>query len=268
MGLAIETVLAQLSSAGVTTEQLLAAASPQSLAIRASNGQAPVVLDNVWASTASLAQLSIRSPRLHDNTKGILLDSPGTGPIMLADEYFDQTVYSQDTLTVGLTFPVSPGAGINEQVAFNVVYNDLPGVAANLRTWQEVQPNIIEYVGVLTTPSSAAATGIWGAGVAFNSGFDLLKANQLYAVIGYITPSACTAVALQGPDIGNLLLGGPGLTSAIDTRQWFVRQAIMGNQAYIPVINSANKASTNAFVASTTAATAYPITWICAHLSA
>jgi len=64
------------------------------------------------------------------------------------------------------------------------------------------------------------------------------------------------------------LLGGPGLTSAIDTRQWFVRQAIMGNQAYIPVINSANKASTNAFVASTTAATAYPITWICAHLSA
>src|SRR5271156_5241623 len=144
MGLAIETVLAQLSTAAVTTEQLLTAASPQSLAVRASNGQALVTLDNIWASTASLAQLSIRSPRLHDNTKGILLDSPGTGPQILANEFFDQTVYSQDTLTVGLTFPVSPGAAVNEQVAFNVVYQDLPGVAANLRTWAEVQPNIIE----------------------------------------------------------------------------------------------------------------------------
>lgn len=268
MGQAIETVLAYVAATAVTTEQLLAAASPQSLSVRASNGQAPVDLDCIWVSTASQAQVSIRSPRMHDNTKGVLLDSPGTGPQLLADEYFDQIVYSQDLLTIGLTFAAAPGAGTNEHVAMNLIYNDLPGVSASLRTWAEVSPNIIEYVGVLTTPSSAATTGIWGGGVAFNSGFDLLKANQLYAVLGYICPSACTAVALQGPDIGNLLLGGPGLTSVIDTRQWFVRQSINEGVPYIPVINSANKASTNAFVASTTAATAYPVTWICAHLSA
>lgn len=268
MGLAIETVHAFVSAAAVTTEQLLAAGTQQTLAVRATNGSATAILDSVWANTVTPAALSIRSPRLHDNTKGILLECNDTTQAPLVDEFFDQVLYSQDSLTLGLTFPAAPGAGVLESIAYNVYYNDLPGIAGNFRTWAAVQPNIIEYVGVQTSPTSAATNGSWGNGVAINSTFDLLKANQLYAVLGYQVSAPVTAVALQGPDIGNLLVGGPGSTLPIETRSWFARQSVANNRAYIPVINSANKSSTLANVCSGTAATQYTVTWNLARLAA
>lgn len=267
MGVGLETVQYQLTAAAVTTAQSLTANGLQSAAIRASNGNAPIYLEDIWVNMSVTGALSVTSPRLHDNTHGILQTFPAATPAVIADEWFEQVIYSQDSLALSVTFPVAPGV-VNEHACLQIYYTDLPGVAANLRTWAEVQPNIIEYVGVQTTPSSLAATGNWGAGVAFNSGFDLLKANQLYAVIGYTTSIPVTAVALQGPDTGNLLTGGPGTTNLIDTRGWFVNQSNLLGRPCIPVINSANKASTLAFVASTTAAQACQITWLCAHLSA
>lgn len=268
MGLGIETIHAYVTATAVTTEQLLVAGTGQSLSIRASNPNAAVYLDSVWGNVDDLAQLSIRSPRMHDNTKGILAEIASGNQSPVLDEYFAQALYSQDTLTVGATFPAAPTAGHLEGVGMNVVYSDIPGINAALRTWAEVQPNIIEYVGVATTPSSAATTGSWGAGAPLNSTYDLLKANQLYAVLGYQVSAPCTCVALQGPDIGNLLFGGPGSPLPIETRRWFVEQSLENGRPYIPVINSANKQSTQAFVASAIAGAAVPITWLMARLSA
>lgn len=268
MGAALETVHAFVSAAAVTTEQLLAAGSQQTLNIRASNGQAAIHLDNVWGQLTINGILSLRSPRMHDTTKGILTFVDTASPAPTCDEGFDQIVYSQDALTVAVTFPVAPGAASLQSVAFNLLYEDLPGITASLRSWSEVEPNIAEYVGVQTAPTTAAVTGSWGAGVALNSSFDTLKANQLYAVLGYTVSAACTAVALQGPDIGNLMVGGPGTVNQIDTRRWFVYHSMLSGKPYIPVINSANKANTLANVAANAAATQFTITWLMARLNA
>lgn len=268
MGYAIETVDATLSAAAVTTEQLFAAGTGQTLAVRAAAAGARVSLDAVWGTLTVAGFLSIRSPRLHDNTKGILTNVLPTSSVPVLNESFDQILYSQDALTLGVTFPVAPGAASLQHVAYNVVYDDLPGVSAQMRSWSDVQPNILEYVGVQTVPVTAASPGSWGAGVALNSVFDTLKANQYYAVLGYEVSATCTAVALQGPDIGNLLVGGPGCTLLTDTRWWFVQQANQSGKPYIPIINSANKASTLANVCAPAAATAFTVNWLMARLSA
>lgn len=268
MGYAIETVNATLSAAAVTTEQLMIAGAGQSLSVRAAAAGATVVMDSFWGNLTVAAFASIRSPRLHDNVKGILVNVLPTSSNPILNEGFEQLLFSQDTLTIGLTFPVAPGAASLQHVAFNLVYQDLPGVAAPMRTWSEVQPNIIEYMGLQTVPVSGASPGSWGAGVNLASTFDTLKANELYAVIGYEVSALATAVALQGPDTGNLLVGGPGPITLFDTRYWFKQQSEASGMAYIPVINSANKNSTLANVCVPTAATPITVNWLLAHLRA
>lgn len=269
MGLGVETVDAFLLAAAAGGFQAFGPGANQTLSVRASNGAAPISLDSVWGNITTVGQATIRSNRLHDAVQGILLDLPAASTALVANEYFDQALYSQDTLTVGVNFTAAPGLNSIQHLGLQVVYSDLPGVAANLRSWAEVSPNILEYVGVQTTPTSAVANGTWGAGVALNSTFDLLKANQPYAVLGYtVSTGAAVSVALQGPDTGNLLCGGPAPTNMLDTRRWFAQQSVMFGGPYIPVINSANKASTLANVTTNAAATAVTITWLMARLSA
>lgn len=268
MPLGLETVHAFVSAAAATGFQALAAGTTQSLSIRASNGQAPVYLEAFWANADAAGVVTLRSPRLHDNVQGILAEYATSNPSPLADEGFEQTLYSQDTLTVGINFTAAPTAGHLEGVGLQVAYTDIPGIAANLRTWAEVQPNILEYVGIQASPTTAATTGSWGAGVAINSTYDLLKANQLYAILGYEVSAPVTCIAIQGPDTGNLLYGGPGAVNGIDTRRWFVYQDEVNGFPSIPVINSANKQSTQVNVASSAASTQYTITLLAARLSA
>lgn len=266
MGYAIETVNATLSAAAVTTEQLLIAGSGQSLSVRAAAAGANILLDSVWGDLTVAAFLSIRSPRMHDNVKGVLVNVLPTSSNPVLNEGFGQQLYSQDTLTLGLTFPVAPGAASLQHVGFNIVYSDLPGVAAPMRTWAEVEPNILEYMGLQTVPTTGASPGSWGPGVNLASTFDTLKANELYAVVGYEVSALATAVALQGPDTGNLLVGGPAPISLFDTRYWFKQQSDLLGMPYIPVINSANKNSTLANVCAPVGATAFTINWLLAHL--
>jgi hypothetical protein len=269
MGLGIETVDGFLLAANAAGFQAFGAGPNQTFAVRASNGAAPIALDAVWGNLTTAGQATIRSNRLHDAVQGILLQLQAASTFVAADEYFDQALYSQDALTVGANFTAAPALNAIQHLGLQVVYTDLPGVQANLRTWAEVSPNIIEYVGVQTTPTSLAASGTWGAGVALNSTFDLLKANQPYAVLGYqVSSAAAVSVALQGPDTGNLLFGGPAPSNYVDTRGWFARQSMLSGSPYIPIINSANKASTLANVTTNAAATAVTITWLMARLSA
>lgn len=268
MGLGIETVDVQLQAAAASGFQAFAAGANQTLAIRASNGQAPVTLDAIWANITTEGRVTVRSPRLHDVNEGILLETQAASTNLLADEYFDQPLYSQDVLTVGANFTAAPGAASLQHIGLQVVYSDIPGLAANLRTWAEVQPNILEYVGVQTAPTSAAVSGTWGVGQAINAVFDLLKANQPYAVLGYqVSALAVVSVAIQGPDTGNLLTGGPGSSALIDTRRWFAAQSVALGAPYIPVINSANKGNTLANVCTTTVSTQATVTWLMARLS-
>lgn len=265
---ALEVVDFALAAAAATGFQAFAAGTNQTATIRGTANSANVHLCDVGVWTTTQADVTIRSPRLHDATQGILMATRGgeadpTWPLGV-----QQPLYGQDQLTVGANFNVAPGAAAIQHIDAVIYYEDLGGVSANLRTWAECAPNVIELVGVKVSATSGASPASWGAGVAINSSFDLLKANQLYAVLGFTTLAAVAAVAVQGPDTGNLLCGGPNSLALDDTRYYFKRLSDNTGFPTIPVINSANKSGTNVLVASSAASTAADITLVLAHLSA
>lgn len=267
MGLAMETLDFSLAAAAAAGFQQFNPGTNQSASVRATNGtsQAHLIDSNSFLTTEGFA--TIRSARLHDATQGIILEGPAGAAVPTWCLGVSQTLYSQDNLTVGANFTAAPGAASIQHITLQAFYDDLPGVAAQLRHWQEVQSNIIEVVGVKVVPTSSASPSSWSAGVALNSTFDLLKANQLYAVLGFITQAAVAAVAIQGPDTGNLLCGGPNSATPDDTRWYFKRLNEKTGLATIPIINSANKAGTNVLITDSVAATARPTTLFLARLS-
>lgn len=268
MGVMMETLDFALSAAAAAGFQAFGNGTNQTGVIRGTGtGQAAHLID-VGGNLTTEGQLTIRSNRLHDATQGILLEQRGgendpAWPLGLI-----QPLYSQDQLTVGALFTAAPAANAIQHAVLQVYYDNLDGANAGLRHWAEVQPNIIEVAGIKVTPTSGAAPGSWGAGVAINSVFDLLKANQPYAILGFVAPAAAVAVGIQGPDTSNFICGGPNSAAVDDTRYYFKRLNDNTGLATIPVINSANKGGTNVLLAANVAATQVPVTLTVARLSA
>jgi hypothetical protein len=270
MGVGIETVLAYLSDAASTGAQAMTAGLNQSFSVRAAASPSTgVTLESIYTDFQDAGDIRIRSPRMHDDVNGIRLsaNSRSIGPS--AHEYFQQPLFSQDTLTVEAYFDVAPTATHISAALMTIFYDDLPGVAANMRTWGEVQPNIVDYLSVPCDPTSSATAGQWGAGVAINNVVDVFKANTLYALIGFeVQNVAFSAWAIQGVDTGNLIIGAGGGIGPVDSRRYFPWLSDSTGKAAIPVINSQNKATTNVMVADRTASTAYQMTLLFAQLSA
>lgn len=268
MGAVMETVDAALAAAAAGGFQAFGAGANQTFTVRGTgSGQAGYLIDHgAWLTTA--AQVTVRSNRLHDATQGILSESRGAEADIVWPIGVQQPLYPQDTLTVGANFDAAPAANAIQHATLQMYYPNLDGGNASLRHWSEVQPNIIESMGVFVTPVSGASPGSWGNGVLINSKFDLMKGNQLYAVLGFVTTAVVSAVAIQGPDTSNFLCGGPNSVALDDTRWYFKRLSDATGLATIPVINSANKAGTNVLIASSVAATAADVTLHCVRLSA
>ena len=268
MGLALETVNTYGTGNGSLTTLAHVADPSQSLAIRSSNGSPSAYIFGIWAQMAIAADLAIFSPRMHDDVHGIQLRVQVSKSDPLFPYATDQAMYSQDTPTVQSTFGSAPANTVAEQAGYNVWYDDLPGVASNLMTWEQVEPQIISFYGAKVSCVSSATAGAYGAGSAINSVYDNFKANQRYALLGYNLNVACGNVAIQGSDTGNLLVGGPGSIASIETRRLFIDYSNYTGRPCIPVINSANKSSTNVFVSHTTASTTVIVDLIFAYLGA
>lgn len=249
MGAALEVVTGSLSAAAVTTAQAFAANSPGSFTVRATNGGSMAHLLNAWGNLSGAGQLRIRSPRLHDAQQAISLRAIGSVVQPLIQDGFDQELYSQDTLTVEALFDAAPTAATEESMGMLVYYDDLGGANARLRHWAEIAPAIESYYVQEALPVTGAA-GAWGAGYVINSAYDDWKANRDYALIGYTTSDACTAVAISGSDTGNYYVGGPGPTNPHETRDFFKKLSDNTGKACIPVINAANKLSTQVYAVS------------------
>lgn len=188
----------------------------------------------------------LSSPLLHDTSTGIQLAvNGGVGaqvtPIL-------QELFPQDTLT---SFGIgSATAGDVEANALHVFYEDLPGVAARLASWDQIKGRIqeIHSVPVTVVPGT---TGFFGTGVAINSTADQFKANRDYALLGMSLGSAAVATVVvgrvQGPDTGNLPCGLPvaGYSGGLGN----VDLSILTGLPMIPVINAANKGLTTVAVA-------------------
>lgn len=266
MGLAVETVVGSLVSVATATAQPYTPGNGQSFNVRATNGQTVAWLEAMWTKSLDAGYTRVRSPRLHDDVIGIEAQHFVGNASPLLSEYFEQELYSQDSLIVEDFFTAAPTVNDVQQIGLQVYYDDLPGVAGNYMTWAQISPMIKSYMGVYVNPSSSATVGQWGVGVALNSSQDVFKANSYYALIGYETPTLFTAFSVLGSDLGNLQVGGPGSIDPKITRQWFPYMEVESGKPSIPVINSQNKQSTLVQVFNSVASTAYPISLIFAYL--
>lgn len=224
----------------------------------------PAYLDQIWADNANGGFVRVRSPRFHDVAQGIRLQvAAAKGAYPLLDSYADQALFASDVLTV----EGSGGAAETDNVALLNYYTNLPGSDARVVNWSDISGRIVNLMGSEVDATSGATAGDWGSGVAINATFDNFKANSNYALLGYTTNVACTAVGIAGADTSNFRTGGPGVLDPVVTRAWFVDQNIKTGRPYIPVFNSNNKATTLAYVAATTASTAVKVSLLFAQLS-
>jgi hypothetical protein len=271
MGYAIETVAGSYTAAAATGVQAYTAVTGQSFQVRALAPNANAWLETLWTHSSATGYTRIRSPRMHDDVVGLQFAHYTNNMSPLGMECLSQELFSQDILIVEDNWRVAPAA-VAQQIAFNLYYDDIAGINANFWTWAQVQtaaraapvPN--QYLGVQVNPISGGAITAWGAGVALNSVQDVMKANSYYAVIGYETNVAFTALSLIGTDLGNLQVGGPGSVDPVITRQWFPLQEVTTGRPSIPVINSQNKVSTLVQVIDTTLTTTFDVSLILLYL--
>lgn len=274
---ALETVVAYATEATTTagTYFALTANTGQSFSIRQANGSPAASLLAPWARAGAAAYLQVKSPRMHDTTIGttfaVQVESNLLAGDPLSDLCYDEPAYSTDVLTVQMTTAANQSSSTAYGMGMPVYYADLPGVAANLLTWQAIQGlvNASTKVGdhyvswVSASPSGTA--GALGTGVAINSTNDQFKANHSYALLGYLPQTAADTVAIQGVDTGNLYIGGPGSLDVRATRNFFVDLSIAQALPLVPVIQANNKGNTFVSIAnsqSTSGAQIIGLTWM------
>lgn len=247
MGLAIETIIGYNGSlTGTTTFDALTPGSGNSFSVRNYPDGSMAHLEDIWAADSAHAyQVSIKSPRMHDQVKGILvagtplsLDaSANFNPQSLIPGPQTQMLYSTDVLSVTANGTASDVFN----AAFNIRYDNLPGVAARLHSYAELKSMIVNEVGILCTPAPSGTAGEWGAGVVLNAIDNRLHADTDYCWLGYQSTLPVTAVTMQGIDFGNLRIGGPGSWDIGETGSFFIDQDALYGVPHVPVFNSNNQ---------------------------
>ena len=237
MGRALE-LLAGFVTAPSSTATALTMATGNSLTVRNAREGSTIALLTAWVDSQTAGVLRIRSPRLADNVQGLRLQTVASETKPLLPTVASQELYSQDVLTVDLTG--SATAGDIESACMLIFYSDIQGVDANLATWAEIEPRIVNMFTVENTLALGTAGGYSGE-EALNAEFGLMRANTEYALVGYGVNVECAAVRWRGVDTGNLGVGGPGDELGRDyTRDWFARLSRETGYPTVPIFNSAN----------------------------
>jgi hypothetical protein len=243
-------------------------ASGNTLTIRSADPTSQISLLSAWAFNNVAGALRIRSPRLHDNVQGIrmVVDVLDSSPRYPRYE-FQQPLIAQDVLTAEIT-----GSAVGGQIETGcllIYYANLPGIAARFISTQQLKRWGRNMCGN-EVDITAGAGGNYSGQVAINSltGTDNLKANTDYAIVGYIVNAACACVRIQGADVGNLGIGGPGLVADPNTTAyWFAWMSDFYEVPLIPVFNSANKNAMLVDVAQNQAAAAVKVTFYMVELT-
>lgn len=271
MGAALQTVTASKAAITGGSFESLSAAGGDSLTVFAFDSPASAWLLSAWGiSSDAKYEFDIRSPRLHDNVRGIRLAGsplfPGAvtanGCSILLPRYAKQPLYSADPLIA----EVNGTAADDAVLSWAVYYENLRGIQANLVTWEEIQARIVNYVGIKVAPTASATPGTFGATVALNSTETRLQADISYALLGATADTPFVTCRVKGPDTGNLGIGIPmGGFSEISC-QWFIELAKAHNMPLIPVIQANNQGSTNIDIVDGEASTAPVVDLVFAEL--
>lgn len=258
---AFEVVGGQVKNPGAEFKALTAM-SGQTFNVRTTPEGTKTWLEQIWGSNAAGGSARIRSNRMHDNVQGIRLRVPKANQRILLPYAVKEELYNQDVLTVETT----GGGAETDDLFYLVHYEKLPGSEGNFRSWAEVEPRVIDYMGVEVTLKSGTAENGWGAAKALNSAMDQFKRPSEYAMLGYLLDAECGAVVIHGTDVGELKVGGPGPVEPDLTGEWFIRLSDEIGVPAIPCFQAANVGSILAEIAHVEEVERH-VTFLCARLS-
>lgn len=262
MGLAMQVLTGRVTNPGAALTAVTMDTGDSNTVRSYPFGASPAYIDNLWAFGATAGTIRIRSPRLHDVSQGIRLRYAASNPTVLLPDYARQLLYPQDVLIL----EQSGGGAETDMFTALTIYEDLPGVQAQLATWDQISPRVKNIAGVECNLTTSATAGQYGGAQALNANFDVLKRNEQYAILGYTVDTACCTIGLQGPDLGNLRVGGPGSIRHELTAGWFCDLSVREGKPMIPIINSANVANTVVDIATPATAAAVNVTFVVAEL--
>lgn len=220
-------------------------------------------LEELWAQNATAGEVRVTSPKLHDNVQGLRFQSPANAIRSFLGDEVRQRLYANDPLTI----QISGGGAETDCVGAVVYYDDITGIRQELHTWEETAPRILEFMGHVVQVTGPTTAGDWSAGNTLNSFSSQQKADEVYALLGYVCATAELAVGVQGADTGGLRVGGPGTTEALETRDWFTSLARNTGKPCIPYIKANNFASTTLAVARATTGGTDNVSLLFARLS-
>ncbi len=238
MGLALEVIAAQATNIGAGPTNLPAIAG-STLVVRNARLDSRVWLLNFWAHLQVTGFVQLRSPRLHDNVRGLRAGIRLNESVPRLAEGVKQSLVPQDTLI--FEGSSADAAGNIESMLALLYYEDLAGGDARLIAFDELMTRGVNVVTVDDTFVAGVAGGFSGE-KAINAGSDLLKANTDYALVGYESTVFVPSIQWRGIDSANLRVGGPGDPIISEkTRSWFSDLARAFGMPMIPVFNSANR---------------------------
>src|SRR5713101_479527 len=257
----LDTNSSTASLTGVAVLGALAAVVGDTIAIRNFTSGKGILLE-FGRKGITAGSIRLRSPYFADDVNGIRARVLAADPSAVIDGQGYQLLHAQDQLI----FESTGGAAAEQESGWITTYYDDPGNGGGrFITEAELASRAIEVISSeVAVVGGAVAT--WGSSL-LSTGTGVLKANQDYAVIGYVLDVACTAIGVLGVDTGNFRAGAPGLTTRQFTRGYFEDLSIKSGLATIPVINAANAPTTNVQVVDSGGATAVNVDLILARLT-
>lgn len=261
MGLAIDTVVGHAANPS-TTFTAVTFNTGDSGTVRSFAPTDYAVLERISRAGTTSGAVRILSPLLHDNVRGITFTSAESPAVFLMPREQGERVYSQDTLTVEVT----GGTAETDLAVLSIYYSNLTGTAARLHSWADIKPLYRHIKPLEVDVTNSATVGAW-TDTLITTTENQLYANTDYAVLGYVTDTACAVVGVKGNETGNLRICGPGTTATDDTSSYFVEWSEREGTPHIPVINSANSGSLYVSTADNTASTTPKVQLILCQLS-
>lgn len=227
-------------TAASTTLTNLTMNTGDSTTILSGMGRAFIV--DAWSFSQGTGIFTIHSPKMHDDLYGLKLRHIAAQSYSLFPIPVKEELSPQDTITLAATG--SATAGDIETHAVLLHYQSPGSAGGRYITYEEFILNV-EKILSIEFAITAGTTGGYSGTLAFSAAAeDRLKGNRDYAVLGYATTVMQGSIVFRGPDTGNWRVGGPGNTNREFTKDFFLSMARAHNGPYIPVFNSAQKAST------------------------
>ncbi len=254
MGRVIDTITTFKDALTGGSFEALTVASGDSLSLRFLDPNGQIHLLEAWGgNNASKCDFSIRSPLLHDNTRGIRLAhmfNPTSAvadgnPQLYLSPYETQRYRPSDTLIVEAN-----GTAADDVTFTQLVEYEGPEVPdGKFLYYEDVMARAVNLAGIRISPSAHATTSTYGTAEAINADDDRLKANTNYALIGLTSDLPFTTLVIQAPENSNFRLPIPGSWNEQITAGWFLELARRFQRPLVPYFNANNKGNIMAQVA-------------------